>query len=164
MKLYLSVFALGFIFNALAQQQDSAGNTNTGTMPVDSAFFSQLDDVVVTAMGIKKDRRTLGYGVQHLDADQLNTAGTTSIVSAMQGRLSGVDIRPSSSSPGASAQIVIRGARSFTGNNSPLYVIDGMPVESTPDFSTGNSTRGANLADRSIDINPEDIESINVLK
>ncbi|MDE6843164.1 MAG: SusC/RagA family TonB-linked outer membrane protein [Muribaculaceae bacterium] len=164
MKLYLSVFALGFIFNALAQQQDSAGNTNTGTMPVDSAFFSQLDDVVVTAMGIKKDRRTLGYGVQHLDADQLNTAGTTSIVSAMQGRLSGVDIRPSSSSPGASAQIVIRGARSLTGNNSPLYVIDGMPVESTPDFSTGNSTRGANLADRSIDINPEDIESINVLK
>ncbi len=161
MKLYLSVIALGLAFNALAERPDT---TYTDLVPVDSAFFSQLDDLVVTAMGIKKDRRTLGYSVQHLDVDQLNTAGTTSLVSAMQGRLSGVDIRPSSGSPGASAQIVIRGARSFTGNNRPLYVIDGMPVESTPDFSTGNSTRGADLADRSIDINPEDIESINVLK
>lgn len=161
MKLYLSVIALGLTFSAMAERPDTI---YTDTAPTDSAFFSQLDNLIVTAMGIRKDRRTLGYGIQHLDAEQLNTAGTTSLASAMQGRLSGVDIRPSSSSPGASSQIVIRGARSFTGNNRPLYVVDGMPVESTPDFSTGNSTRGADLADRSIDINPEDIESINVLK
>lgn len=125
---------------------------------------SDLDELVVTALGIEKQRSTLGFGVQRVDAEQLNTSGTASLASALQGRLSGVDIRPSSGSPGASNQIVIRGARSFTGNNRPLYVIDGMPVESGPDFSTGNSTKGANLCDRAIDINPDDIESVTVLK
>lgn len=123
-----------------------------------------LDEVVVTAFGMKKERKGLGYAVQDLKAEDLNTDGTTSLASAMQGKLTGVDIRPSSGAPGASSQIVIRGARSFNGNNQPLYVVDGMPVESTPDYGTGNSVSGANLADRSIDINPEDIESINVLK
>ena len=123
-----------------------------------------LDEVVVTAFGMKKERKGLGYAVQDLKAEDLNTDGTTSLASAMQGKLTGVDIRPSSGAPGASSQIVIRGARSFNGNNQPLYVVDGMPVESNPDYGTGNSVSGANLADRSIDINPEDIESINVLK
>ena len=125
---------------------------------------NQLNEVVVTALGMKRERKGLGYAVQDLNAEDLNTDGTTSLASAMQGKLTGVDIRPSSGAPGASAQIIIRGARSFDGNNQPLYVVDGMPVESTPDYSTGNSVTGANLADRSIDINPEDIESINVLK
>ena len=123
-----------------------------------------LDEVVVTALGMKRERKGLGYAVQDLSAEDLNTDGTTSLASAMQGKLTGVDIRPSSGAPGASSQIVIRGARSFDGNNSPLYVVDGMPIESTADFDTGYSVTGANIADRSIDINPEDIESINVLK
>ncbi len=129
-----------------------------------SSADNQLNEVVVTALGMKRERKGLGYAVQDLNAEDLNTDGTTSLASAMQGKLTGVDIRPSSGAPGASAQIIIRGARSFDGNNQPLYVVDGMPVESTPDYSTGNSVTGANLADRSIDINPEDIESINVLK
>ena len=129
-----------------------------------SSADNQLNEVVVTALGMKRERKGLGYAVQDLSAEDLNTDGTTSLASAMQGKLTGVDIRPSSGAPGASAQIVIRGARSFDGNNQPLYVVDGMPVESTADYSTGNSVTGANLADRSIDINPDDIESINVLK
>ena len=124
----------------------------------------ELGEVVVTAMGIKRDKKALGYASQDLKADELITDGTTSMASAIQGKLTGVDIRQSSGAPGASAQIVIRGARSFDGNNQPLYVIDGMPVTTTPDVSTGYSTTGANIADRSIDINPDDIESINVLK
>jgi TonB-linked SusC/RagA family outer membrane protein len=124
----------------------------------------QLDEVVVTAMGMKRERKALGYAAQDLNADQLNTDGTTSLASAMQGKLTGVDIRQSSGMPGASSQIVIRGARSFSGNNQPLYVVDGMPITSGADYSTGNSVTGANIADRSIDLNPEDIESINVLK
>ncbi|MDR0745223.1 MAG: SusC/RagA family TonB-linked outer membrane protein [Mediterranea sp.] len=123
-----------------------------------------LDEVVVTAMGIKRDRKALGYAAQDLKSDQLNKSGTTSLASAIQGKLTGVDIHQSSGAPGASSQIIIRGARSFDGNNQPLYVIDGMPINTTPDFDTGNSVTGANYADRSIDINPEDIESINVLK
>ena len=123
-----------------------------------------IDEVVVTAMGISRDKKALGYASQELKAEDLNIAGTASLASAMQGKLTGVNIRPSSGAPGASAQIVIRGARSFDGNNAPLYVVDGMPISSTPDFSTGNSVTGADFTNRSIDINPEDIESINVLK
>lgn len=127
---------------------------------------TSLDEVVVTAFGMKRDRKGLGYAVQDLKAEDLNTAGTTSLSSAMQGKLSGVEIRPSSGAPGASSNITIRGVRSFSGNNSPLYVIDGMPIESTPDVvQTANGmVTNAGYADRSIDINPDDIESINVLK
>lgn len=124
----------------------------------------QLNEVVVTAMGIKRDRKALGYAAQDLKSDQLNKSGTTSLASAIQGKLTGVDVRQSSGAPGASSQIVIRGARSFDGNNQPLYVIDGMPINTSADFDTGASVTGANYADRSIDINPEDIETINVLK
>lgn len=81
---------------------------------------NELSEVVVTALGMKRERKGLGYAVQDLSAEDLNTDGTTSIASAMQGKLTGVDIRPSSGAPGASAQIVIRGARSFDGNNQPL--------------------------------------------
>ena len=129
-----------------------------------SADTQDLDEVVVTAMGIKRDRKALGYAAQDLKSDELNKAGTTSLANAIQGKLTGVDIRQSSGAPGASAQITIRGARSFDGNNQPLYVIDGMPINTQADFSTGASVSGANYADRSIDINPEDIETINVLK
>ena len=123
-----------------------------------------LDEVVVTAMGITREKKALGYASQVLDAKDLNTSGTSSLASAMQGKLTGVDIRTSSGAPGASAQIVIRGARSFDGNNTPLYVVDGMPISSTPDFSTKESVSGADNASRTIDLNPDDIESINVLK
>ena len=123
-----------------------------------------LDEVVVTAMGITREKKALGYASQVLDAKDLNTSGTSSLASAMQGKLTGVDIRTSSGAPGASAQIVIRGARSFDGNNTPLYVVDGMPISSTPDFDTKASVSGADNASRTIDLNPDDIESINVLK
>lgn len=123
-----------------------------------------LDEVVVTAMGITREKKALGYASQVLDAKDLNTSGTSSLASAMQGKLTGVDIRTSSGAPGASAQIVIRGARSFDGNNTPLYVVDGMPISSTPDFDTKESVSGADNASRTIDLNPDDIESINVLK
>lgn len=123
-----------------------------------------LDEVVVTAMGISRDKKALGYASQKLGSEDLNIAGTSSLASAMQGKLTGVDIRQSSGAPGASAQIVIRGARSFSGDNTPLYVVDGMPIASSADFSTGQSVTGADKANRSIDINPDDIESIDVLK
>ena len=123
-----------------------------------------LDEVVVTAMGITREKKALGYASQGLNSDELNKAGTSSLASAMQGKLTGVDIRTSSGAPGASAQIQIRGARSFDGNNTPLYVVDGMPIASTADYGTGSSVTGADQTSRSIDINPEDIESINVLK
>ena len=123
-----------------------------------------LDEVVVTAMGIKREKKALGYNTQNLKAEDLNTSGTTSLANAIQGKLTGVQVRQASGAPGSSAQIVIRGARSFSGNNTPLYVVDGMPIASTADYSTGQSVTGADYPNRSIDLNPDDIESINVLK
>ena len=123
-----------------------------------------LKEVVVTAMGISREKKALGYATQAVQSDELTTAAATDLASAMSGKVSGVQIKPSSGMPGASTQIVIRGARSFTGNNSPLYVIDGMPIASTPDLSTDQSVTGADYATRALDIDPNDIESVNILK
>ena len=139
-------------------------NAKNGMRIFLKADAKTLDEVVVTAMGISRDKKALGYASQELNAEDLSVNGTTSLASAIQGKLTGVSVRQSSGAPGASAQIVIRGARSFDGNNTPLYVVDGMPIASTPDFSTGNSVTGADFTNRSIDINPEEIESINILK
>ncbi|NME67323.1 SusC/RagA family TonB-linked outer membrane protein [Flammeovirga aprica] len=124
----------------------------------------QLDEVVVTALGQESDKKSLGYAFQEVQTETLQQTGNPGLAGALQGKVTGVDIKPSSGAPGASAQINIRGARSFTGNNAPLYVIDGMPISSNPDFSTGNSVTGADIANRAVDIDPNDIESINILK
>ncbi|MGE5419361.1 MAG: SusC/RagA family TonB-linked outer membrane protein [Chloroflexota bacterium] len=123
-----------------------------------------LNEVVVTAMGISREKKALGYAVQDVKSDQLTQAASTSLGSALQGKISGVEIAPSSGMPGASSKITIRGSRSFTGDNTPLYVIDGMPVTSSSDVSTGNSVTGTDFANRAVDIDPNDIESVNILK
>ena len=123
-----------------------------------------LDEVVVTAMGISREKKALGYAVQDVKGDQLTQAANTNVASALQGKVSGIDIAPSSGMPGASSKMTIRGSRSFTGDNTPLYVVDGMPITSSSDIGTGNSVTGADYANRAVDIDPSDIESINILK
>jgi len=123
-----------------------------------------LEELVVTAMGITREKKALGYAVQELQADELVQAANNNLTTALQGKVSGIEVTPSSGMPGASAKLTIRGSRSFTGDNTPLYVIDGMPVASTADLGTGNSVTGADFATRSIDIDPNDIESVNILK
>ncbi len=123
-----------------------------------------IEGVVVTALGISREAKSLGYSVQDVGAEDLTRTGNTSLLGALQGKVAGVEIKPSSGMPGASSQFNIRGARSFTGNNTPLYVVDGMPISSTPAYSTGNSVTGSDISNRAIDINPADIESIEVLK
>lgn len=153
---YINVSYVG-----LATKQVAVGTNLVITLDNGEAT---LDEVVVTAMGVKREKKALGYNTQNLNADQLSKAGSTSLASSIQGKLAGVQVRQASGAPGSSAQIVIRGARSFDGNNTPLYVIDGMPVASTSDYSTGYSVTGADYPNRAIDLNPEDIESVNVLK
>jgi TonB-linked SusC/RagA family outer membrane protein len=152
---------LVFSYVGMKTKEATAKNGMTVTLDADDKV---LDEVVVTAMGITRSKKSLGYASQDLKEGELSTSGTSSLANAIQGKLTGVDIRQSSGAPGASSQIVIRGARSFDGNNQPLYVVDGMPITTKADFDTGDSVTGANLSDRSIDINPDDIESINVLK
>jgi TonB-linked SusC/RagA family outer membrane protein len=135
--------------------------------------LQSLNEVVVTALGISREKKALGYAVQDVKNDVIERTGNTDLAGAMQGKISGVDIKPSSGMPGASSQIVIRGARSFTGNNTPLYVVDGMPVSSTSDIQSGaggdfsiagDGVTGSDLSNRAVDIDPSDIESINILK
>lgn len=124
-----------------------------------------LNEVVVTALGVSREKKALGYSTQSLSSDLITRGSDPNLATALEGKVSGIEVRPSSGMPGASTQIFIRGARFFDGNNSPLYVIDGTPVNSDPDFSVGgNGVTGTDYSSRSIDIDPNDIASINVLK
>ena len=105
-----------------------------------------IEGVVVTALGISREKKSLGYAVQSVADEDLIRTGNVNLLGALQGKVSGVDIKPSSGMPGASSQLQIRGARSFTGNNTPLYVVDGMPISSTPAYSTGNSVTGSDIS------------------
>lgn len=129
-----------------------------------SSDSKMIDEVVVTAMGISKEKKALGYSVQDVKSDQLTQASNSDLSGALQGKVSGVEISPSSGMPGASSKVTIRGSRSFTGDNTPLYVIDGMPISSSTDIDTQNSVTGTDYANRAVDIDPNDIESINILK
>jgi TonB-linked SusC/RagA family outer membrane protein len=121
-----------------------------------------LDEVVVTALGITRERRSLGYSVQEVGGDDLSRTGNPSLLTALAGKVAGLEIRQSSGMPGAPVTMFIRGARSFSGNNQPLYVVDGMPIYSGSDY-TQNVT-GAYHANRALDIDPNNIESVTVLK
>jgi TonB-linked SusC/RagA family outer membrane protein len=145
--------------------EEAAASSSIVNVKMADAGAQELEGVVVTtAMGIKKEKKALGYATQEVKATELTKGNNNSLAGALQGKLAGVQITPSSGAPGASSQIVIRGARSFTGNNTPLYVIDGMPVASQADYPTGNSVSGSDSANRAVDIDPNDIESINILK
>lgn len=135
-----------------------------------------LNEVVVTALGIKREKRSLGYASQTVGAEQLNKSGTGNPLSELSGKASGVTVINSAGDPGAGTYIRLRGVTSITGNNQPLMVIDGIPVDnSINNFDPTNSgfqasgangdlTGGAQPTNRGVDINPNDIESINLLK
>jgi TonB-linked SusC/RagA family outer membrane protein len=120
-----------------------------------------LQEVVVTSFGIKRDRKSLGYSVPKIDAAELNASKSTNVTNQLVGKVAGVRV---SGSGGAftGSSIIIRGFTTFTGSNQPLYVVDGLPI----DNSGGNSQlqTGSSVSNRAIDINPEDIENIVVLK
>jgi TonB-linked SusC/RagA family outer membrane protein len=120
-----------------------------------------MTEVVVTAFGIKKDKKTLGYGVTQLSSAELTQAHTTNITNALAGKIPGVRVSGSGGSFTGSS-ILIRGFTTFTGSNQPLFVVDGIPI----DNSGGGSPlqNGPSVSNRAIDINQEDIESISVLK
>lgn len=118
-----------------------------------------LDEVVITALGIKKEKKSLGYAVQAVNSQELLEGNQNNMVNGLQGKVSGVSVVNSGGAPGSSAIIIIRGGSSITGNNQPLFIVDGLPI----DNSTSSSLEVAS-ANRASDINPEDIESISVLK
>lgn len=123
----------------------------------------ELSEVVVTAFGIKRDKKMLGYAVQDVKSENLNTTGDPSVVGALDGKVAGLQMNTASTGLGGSTKITIRGNSSLTDNNQPLWIVDGVPFtdNSSSDVSTyGGYDRGGT----SFDLNPEDIESISVLK
>lgn len=120
-----------------------------------------LDEVVVTALGIKAKPRSLSNAIQTVSAEDLANTGETSIVDALSAKAAGVNITSTSGSVGASSTIRIRGNTSINKANSPLFVIDGVPIDNS---NYGNGNGGVDQSSRSIDINPNDIESIDILK
>lgn len=117
-----------------------------------------LDEVVVTAMGISREKKALGYALQEVKSDEITQAGQLNVANSLSGKVAGIQITSQGGQVGASQNIVIRGNSSF-GDNSPLIVVDGVPIQN--DNGTGSAV---NLGSGLNDINPEDIASISVLK
>ncbi|MEM9991706.1 MAG: SusC/RagA family TonB-linked outer membrane protein, partial [Bacteroidota bacterium] len=122
-----------------------------------------LGDVVVTALGVEREEKALGYSVQQVDGGDIARSGATSAVDAMVGKASGVQITRSSGSAGGGSRILIRGVTSMVGDNQPLIVIDGIRTNNETLLSQAE-TAGTAASNRLMDLNPEDIESVNVLK
>ncbi len=166
-----SATALIFSYIGMKKQEVSIGDKTTVdvVMKVDSKL---LDDVVVTALGVERERRAVNYAVQDIKADEISQSSQQNMVNALQGRIAGVQITNAGGAPGAGSSIIIRGGNSVDSDNQPLFVIDGIPMDNntTAETAGGNSSLNAQLArsvsnsNRAMDINPDDIESMSVLK
>jgi len=122
-----------------------------------------LNEVVVTALGVKREKRALTYSTQQMTAAEIADTKETNIVNAMAGKIAGVQITSSSGSPGASSKIVIRGNTSINGSNNPLFVVDGVPINNDETGNVAGGAAGAGV-NRASDIDPTTIESMSILK
>ncbi|MCL4642237.1 MULTISPECIES: SusC/RagA family TonB-linked outer membrane protein [Olivibacter] len=126
---------------------------------------SGLDEVVVTALGIRRDERSLGYTAQKVTAEELNYNKQPNMVNALQGKVAGVTISSTGGAPGQGARIQIRGINSLdpARDNQPLFVIDGVLMDNSTSVQ-GEGAEGRGLSNRAVDVNPDDIETINILR
>jgi TonB-linked SusC/RagA family outer membrane protein len=123
-----------------------------------------LDEVVVTALGISKARKALGYVVQDVSGDDLKKTAETNVINALAGKSAGVYINSSNGNVGASSRIVIRGNSSLLGNNQPLFVVDGVPIDNSIQTSAKGGYDYTDLGNGAADINPSDIAEMTILK
>lgn len=133
---------------------------------IDTTQAKDIEGVVVTALGIKREQKAIGYAAQELKGDVMTASRQSSAISSLSGNVAGVQVTSSSSALGGSARITLRGVGSITGENRPLIVVDGIPFNNS-NFNTGNTARGAggiDYGDASADINPDDIETVVILK
>jgi len=148
---------VGYVSQTAAVKGRSSINV---VMAVDN---KQLGEVVVTALGIKKDERQIGYSVSKVDGQALSVARETNVATSLQGRVAGLNVGSTSGGPGSAARLNIRGVTSFSGTSQPLIVINGVPMDNTVRGSSGE-WGGADLGDGISNINPDDIETMTVLK
>lgn len=136
-----------------------------------SSDAKNLDEVVVTAMGITRQSKALGYSASVVGGEKLSETRTGDIMSGIAGKVAGVQISASSSDPGASNSVVIRGVSSLSGSNQPLYVVDGVPLSNNSTSSETSRLASASSLDNSYDfgnganaVNPDDVASMTILK
>ena len=143
--------------------KDFSANQNNVTISM-SQDNQMLNEVVVTALGIKKEAKALSYNVQQLDAESIVGVKDASFMNALAGKVAGVEINSNSSGIGGGVKVVMRGAKSINGNNNALYVIDGIPMPSLSSNQPTDSYHGdAQTGDAASMVNADDIESISVL-
>ncbi|WP_285060436.1 SusC/RagA family TonB-linked outer membrane protein [Pedobacter ginsengisoli] len=159
---------LQFIYLGMAAKEQTvsaSGTINIVLNPDPKA----LNEVIVTAQGIERTKRALGYDAQTIKGAEIAGSQRENFINALQGRVAGVTITPTNGTPGASSSIIIRGAVSLDGDNQPLFVIDGLPISNNT-FSEynlvgqGTYNRQNDYGNRGMDINPADIESVTILK
>ena len=124
---------------------------------------TELSEVVVTALGIKRDRKALGYGVAEIKGAELTKAKETNVMNSLAGKVAGLVVQNTAGGNAGSTRVMLRGNTEMTGNNQPLYVIDGVPLDNT-NFGSAGTEGGYDLGDGISAINPDDIENMTVLK
>ena len=153
----------GPVIGAAVMIKDGQGGVTTGQnfqLKVSSEF---LDEVVVTALGIKREEKTLAYTIQQVKSDELTAVKDANFVNSLVGKVAGVTINSGASGPGSSTRVIMRGMKSIEKNNTVLYVIDGIPMYNKSFGGTGGTMADVVGSESAADINPEDIESVNML-
>ena len=123
----------------------------------------RLGEVVVTALGIKRDRKALGYSLGEVSGKELQKVKEPNVINSLAGKVAGLTVSQTATGPSGSTRVILRGSTELTGNNQPLYVIDGVPMDNT-NFESSDQWGGYDLGDGISSINPDDIENISVLK
>ncbi len=162
---------LVFSYTGFVTQEIAVADQNNLNIRMDLNTAS-LGEIVVTAIGIAADKSNLGYSIQSVKADDVQNSGETNLVAALAGKAAGVQVTSSGGTAGAAAQIRIRGNKTIIGRNAPLFVVDGIPIDnstytsadSPEDAVSDLGSGGVNNSNRAIDLNPDDIESMTVLK
>lgn len=152
---------LVFSFVGMKTQEASASSTTVNIQLKDNSV--ELEGVVVTALNIKKEQKAITYAAQELKGKSITEAREQNLVNALSGRISGVQVTNSSGAVGASSRITLRGVGSLTGSNEPLFIVDGIIYDNRT-FGNAGSSGGRDLPNGISNINPDDVESINVLK
>jgi TonB-linked SusC/RagA family outer membrane protein len=159
--------ALLYSYVGMKTKEIKIGDASTMDIALEPDVMN-MDEIVVTAIGIPRESKALSYSVQAVNSDDIQKAARTDVINSLQGKVSDVQIISSSGTAGAGSYIAIRGAQSITGDNQPLFVVDGVPIDNSGgtsgDVISGQGVDGVNQSNRAIDINPEDIENVNVLK
>ncbi|MFI8379305.1 SusC/RagA family TonB-linked outer membrane protein [Leeuwenhoekiella sp. NPDC079379] len=148
-----------FSYVGFANKSVNVGSSNTINISLEAG--ETLDEVVVTALGVEATPRSVSYAVEAVTSDDIANTGETNLVNALSSKAAGVSVVSASGSVGASSNIRIRGNTSINRSNSPLFIVDGVPIDNS---TTGNDVGSTDNSNRAIDINQNDIASINILK